>query len=149
MSPLQGTSIHHPSGTAKSIAIDTNAPFNYSGTLNWTDPNTNSSTTSAANTHWDVQFTSGDVESGSSGAPLFNQSARVIGQLHGGSPGEDFYGKFSVSWNHGSSSSSQLQYWLDPDNKGIKSLEGTYSKVKPKASFSTSLTRICPGSVIL
>ncbi len=149
VSPLQGTSIHHPSGTAKSIAIDTNAPFNYSGTLNWTDPNTNSSTTSAANTHWDVQFTSGDVESGSSGAPLFNQSARVIGQLHGGSPGEDFYGKFSVSWNHGSSSSSQLQYWLDPDNKGIKSLEGTYSKVKPKASFSTSLTRICPGSVIM
>ena len=149
VSPLQGTSIHHPQGTAKCIAIDSNAPFNYATTLDWTDPNTNTSTSSASNTHWDVQFTSGDVQSGSSGAPLFNQNARVIGQLHGGSPGEDFYGKFSVSWNHGTSNTSQLQYWLDPDNKGIKSLAGTYSKVKPKAAFSTSLTRICPGSVIM
>ncbi len=147
--PLLGTSIHHPQGTAKCIAIENKPPFNYSSTLTWTDPNTGSTaSTTAPNTHWDVQFTSGEVEGGSSGAPLFDQNAHVIGQLHGGSTGEDYYGKFSVSWNHGGSSSTQLQNWLDPDSKGIKSLEGTYSKVKPKAAFSTALTRICPESII-
>jgi len=142
--PKKGTTIHHPAGTAKCIALDNSAPTTYSQSIQWAD----GSPTSAANSHWEVQFSTGEVESGSSGSPLFDDSTRVIGQLHGGSTGSDLFGKFSLSWNYGATSSTQLKYWLDPDNTGKLSLHGNYSKIIPKASFSTILTTICPGSVI-
>ena len=147
-SPLKGTSIHHPQATPKCIALDYNPPVTYSRTLPWTDGNNVVISTSAVNTHWEVQFDAGETESGSSGAPLFDDNKRVIGQLHGGSTGVDFYGKLSLSWNYGTTASTQLKSWLDPDNTGATSLDGIYTTIKPKASFSTPLTRICPGSVI-
>jgi hypothetical protein len=69
---------------------------------------------------WDL----GSTEPGSSGSPLFDQAHRVIGQLHGGfasctSQEADWYGKFSVSWNGGGTSSTRLSDWLDPDGTGV------------------------------
>ena len=146
--PKKGTCIHHPAGGAKCIAVDDNAPSNYNSTIQWTGDNNAVISTSVANTHWRVQFDVGQIEGGSSGSPLLDDNQRVIGQLHGGTPTNDYYGKFSLSWNHASSGSSQLKSWLDPDNSGVLFMNGFYNTIKPKASFSAKLTRICPGSPV-
>jgi PKD repeat protein len=147
-SPQKGICIHHPSGTAKCIALDDQAPTTHKSIIQWTDNSNVVTSTSGANTHWEVQFNIGSTEEGSSGSPLLDDNQRVIGQLHGGSSVSDYYGKFSLSWNHSSSSSSQLKSWLDPDNSGTMFTNGFYGSSKPKALFSTILTRICPGSSI-
>ncbi|HEY3390841.1 MAG TPA: T9SS type A sorting domain-containing protein, partial [Prolixibacteraceae bacterium] len=146
--PQKGTGIHHPEGTPKCIALANNPPTTYPATLQWTDANNVVISTSAANTHWDAIFNVGATEGGSSGSPLFDDNKRVIGQLHGGSSGDNFYGKFSLSWNHSTAASAQLKSWLDPDNTGAVFLDGIYSTIKPLASFTTDLTNICPGAVI-
>ncbi|MCP4247908.1 MAG: hypothetical protein GY778_12740 [bacterium] len=84
---------------------------------------------------WDL----GTTEPGSSGSPLFNQDHRVIGQLHGGdasctSQTSDWYGKFSVSWTGGGSSSTRLSDWLDPMGTGatvVDTISGLGFQVTP------------------
>ena len=69
----------------------------------------------------------GVTEPGSSGAPLFNSTHSVIGQLHGGNSscdnptGSDWYGKLSLSWtgNGNTYSRRRLIDWLDPYNTGV------------------------------
>jgi PKD repeat protein len=145
--PRKGTCIHHPMGAAKCIALDYSAPTTYKSQIQWTDEN-NQIVYSAADTHWEVKFDAGHTEGGSSGSPLLDDNQRVIGQLHGGTPIDDFYGKFSLSWNHSASGSSQLKSWLDPDNSGTLYINGFSGTSKPKAMFSTYPTRICPGSPV-
>ena len=112
--------IHHPSGDIKKISFDNDAPVSdrylgYSGT---------------ANSHWKVvDWDVGTTEGGSSGSPLFDQNHRIVGQLHGGyaacgNNSADWYGKFSMSWSYGGTSSTQLSNWLDPDNTGATTLNG-------------------------
>ncbi len=82
--------------------------------------------------HWYVEnWETGSTERGSSGSPLFDQNFRVVGQDHGGNgfaPCDSlkgtYYGKFSMSWNYGGSSSTQLKNWLDPNNLGTTTLNG-------------------------
>jgi PKD repeat protein len=145
VSPKKGTCIHHPAGTTKSIALDYNAPISYPRQMNWTDNNNIVISTSMPNTHWQVQFDAGNTEGGSSGSPLFDENQRVIGQLHGGSETDDFYGKFSLSWDHSPSSSAQLKTWLDPDNTGTLFLDSYNSAIRPRAFFSTNLNQVCTG----
>ncbi len=112
--------IHHPSGDIKKISFDYDAvqSTSYLGT------------TSGDNSHWRViAWDDGTTEPGSSGSPLFNAQHQIIGQLHGGyascvSITSDYYGKVAQSWDHFAGSSSQLKYWLDPDNTGATSLAG-------------------------
>ncbi|MCA9297224.1 MAG: hypothetical protein KC983_11920, partial [Phycisphaerales bacterium] len=80
----------------------------------------------------------GTTEPGSSGSPLYNQDHQIIGQLHGGfaacgNDDSDWYGKFSVSWTGGGSSSTRLRDWLDPDSTGTLVLNtlGTGLQVEP------------------
>ncbi len=116
--PSSTVCIHHPSGDIKKISYDDDAAASstWSGT--------------PANSHWQVVWDDGTTEPGSSGAPLINPDHRVVGQLHGGlasctNPnGADYFGKFSMSWNYGGSSSAQLKDWLDPDNTGATVLNG-------------------------
>lgn len=110
--------IHHPAGDIKKFSVDNNAT-------------TSSTYGGGANTHWRVgNWEQGTTEGGSSGSPLFDQNKRVVGQLHGGAAscfnlnGDDYYGKFSSSWN-GNSASSRLRDWLDPNNTGATVLDGT------------------------
>jgi PKD repeat protein len=146
--PQNGTCIHHPAGTPKCIALDYNPPVSYAKSMQWTDDNNVVISTTVPNSHWEIQNDVGATEGGSSGSPLFDDNLHVIGQLHGGSDLYDFHGKFSLSWNHNSSASAQLQTWLDPDNTGTLKLDGIYSNMKPKAAFSAALTQICQGSTI-
>ncbi len=113
--------IHHPSGDVKKISFDYD-PYTSTAYLQ--------ETVSASATHWRItQWDDGTTEPGSSGSPLFDENHRVIGQLHGGfascsSLTSDWYGKFAMSWNSGSTPSTRLKDWLDPDNTGVLVLDG-------------------------
>ncbi|MFH1372919.1 MAG: PKD domain-containing protein [bacterium] len=118
--------IHHPSGDIKKISFDYD-PVTTSGVF------------------WQIgQWEDGTTEPGSSGSPLFDSTShRIIGQLCCGTAScqsltSDYYGKFSLSWNNGGSSSTQLKDWLDPDNTGTLSLDGS---MEPKGvSFTADAT---------
>jgi lysyl endopeptidase len=115
--------IHHPAGDVKKISTYNNFPFasNFSGVAY--DPNT----------HWQVtKWNEGITEGGSSGAALFDQSHRIIGDLSGGpnfvcgcnSNCADYFEMISHSWADYTPSNNQLKYWLDPLNLGVKALNG-------------------------
>lgn len=110
--------IHHPSGDVKKLAFDEDAPV--SGNFG----------TSIANGEWRIlQWDRNTTtEGGSSGSGLWDENHLIIGQLHGGQANcsnsvNDYYGKFSVSWD-GSASTNSLKDWLDPQNSGVTTLTG-------------------------
>ena len=113
-----GAGIHHPAGDIKKISFST-TPYTsdtYSGT--------------PADSHWKVIWSDGVTEGGSSGSPIFDQNHRIVGQLHGGPSAcgggslWDFYGKFSMSWDYGTTSATRLKDWLDPTNISGNTLDG-------------------------
>lgn len=116
----QVVGIHHPAGDIKKISWY-NSPVESSDY----DPSPY-----LADSHWEIaDWDDGTTEGGSSGSPLFDQNKRVVGQLHGGwasctSATQDYYGKFSMSWDYGSTAASRLKDWLDPDNTGTLTLDG-------------------------
>lgn len=131
LSSPAGVTIHHPNGDIKKISTYTEYPVS----SNWSG---------LPGTHWQVVWSQtetnwGVTEGGSSGAPLFDNSGRIIGTLTGGlaacdpngsgsgtGPDKpDYFGKFSYSWDqNGSLPAQQLKPWLDPDNTGIVTLPG-------------------------
>jgi len=131
--------IHHPQGDIKKISFSNQAlvsdifPFS----------------PSTPNSHWKVYWPSdgsgGVTEPGSSGAPIFDQNHHVVGQLHGGkssctsSDKTDYFGKLSVSWNFGNSSSTRLMDWLDPDNTGTHVLDGWHPDIGPRDSIPPTI----------
>jgi len=114
----ESTTIHHPSGDIKKISRDLDS----ARSAFYSPPN--------LNTHWQVgDWDSGTTEPGSSGAALFDQLKRVVGQLEGGSANcgndlNDYFGKFSLSWDFDPASNRQLQFWLDPDTTNQLQLDG-------------------------
>jgi hypothetical protein len=116
--PSSGACIHHPSGDIKKISLVTSSFIDSS----WTDTPTHS--------HWRVFWSTGVTEPGSSGAAIFDQNHHIVGQLHGGPSAcsgddkSDMFGKFSWSWNYGSTPATRLKDWLDPDNTGLLTLDG-------------------------
>jgi len=145
--PTSGVGIHHPEGTPKCIAVENNAVKSYPYSTQWTDDTGKVMSTTTANSHWWVIFNAGDTEAGSSGSPFFDQNKRIVGQLHGGSSGESLYGKFSMSWNYSATYSNQLAHWLDPDNTGVKKLDGL-GQLPPKANFIAEIQEVCLNSPI-
>ena len=113
--------IHHPRGHEKRISFENQATSitSYLGTA-----------APGNGTHirvidWDL----GTTEGGSSGSPLFNQSGRIIGQLHGGyaacgNNDSDWYGRLFTSWTGGGTSATRLSNWLDPSGTGATTLNG-------------------------
>lgn len=118
-SALHTTCIHHPQGDVKKISIDENAPVtgDYGSTYD-------------ENSHWLIEdWELGTTEGGSSGAPLFDQNKRIIGDLTGGEANcqnsvNDYYAKFSMSWADYGGNDEQLKHWLDPDNTDVLFLDG-------------------------
>ncbi|WMJ75426.1 GEVED domain-containing protein [Cytophagaceae bacterium ABcell3] len=114
--PSSTVSIHHPSGDIKKISFD-DSPADGEH-LGYPDM-------------WEVQWDRNTTtEAGSSGAPLFDENHRIIGQLYGGTAscsradGVDYYGKFYVSWNGGGITYRRLMDWLDPVNSGAMFHDG-------------------------
>jgi lysyl endopeptidase len=117
--PNSVVAIHHPDGDLMKISVSNQQPNiidNY--------------------THWDVDWTTGTTEGGSSGSPLYDPNQRVIGQDHYGiyptiqdpcSPDKQTaYGMISVSWDGGGTSDTRLKDWLDPNNSGVFTLDGIH-----------------------
>jgi Trypsin-like peptidase domain len=112
--------IHHPNGDEKAISFS-------STTLT----TVGSCIAATSSTHWQVIWSSGVTEPGSSGSGIWNPlTHRLVGMLSGGDSfcdtpaGPDCYGKFSLAWDSGSSAASRLRDWLDPQNTGITSVPG-------------------------
>jgi hypothetical protein len=105
-------SLHHPAGDVMKLSID----YDNLGVSSW----------NGTNTHFVANFQYGTIEPGSSGAPLFNSSRRIVGQLHGNqlstnqwcSEQRGEYGRFDLSWDGGGTPATALKYWLDPNNSG-------------------------------
>ncbi|MCC5876311.1 MAG: proprotein convertase P-domain-containing protein [Candidatus Sumerlaeia bacterium] len=118
--PQSVVCIHHPRVSEKRISFASQVtPTNY---LN--------STVTQNGSHWRVhRWDLGTTEPGSSGSPLFDEQGRVIGQLHGGyasctSDTDDWYGRFSQSWEGGGTPDTRLRDWLDPGNTGAPYIMG-------------------------
>lgn len=120
--PQSGVSIHHPSGDDKKIAVY-GAPA-----VAVEDQPVESFVVDA----WQVHWTAGTTEAGSSGAGLWNQNRRLVGVLSGGNAscanpgGADFFGRINRAWQANASRDGQLRAHLAPNSSQltIDGLEG-------------------------
>lgn len=114
--------IHHPSGDIMKVCRDNDPAMQdiANGTYVWLIKGQSV----GGGNGWDI----GTTESGSSGSPLFNEEGSIIGQLYAGlsvcngteTNGEyDIYGRFGISWNQGTSPTTRLMDWLDPEHSGL------------------------------
>jgi len=107
-----GAGIHHPMGDIKKISY-TGLPFIDSTVF-----------------LWEVLWQDGITESGSSGAPIFDQHRLIVAGEHGGyhncnsSRKWVLNGKFCVSWDYGSTPDKRLKEWLDPLGTNPDTLHG-------------------------
>ena len=124
-----GVSIHHPKGSVKKIST-----YN----TNLLTANQDGLTDDA---YWEVTWEEttnghGVTETGSSGAPIFNEEKLVVGALSVGTSfcskpeDPDYYGKLSYSWNSQLDSSKRLDVWLDPLQTNEQFLTGSYFPCK-------------------
>jgi hypothetical protein len=140
-----GVGIHHPAGDIKKIST-----FN------------GNTVTSAWNgnglqSHWRLTWSSnangyGVTEGGSSGSPLFNNSAgRIVGTLTGGGSycnatnQPDYYGKMSYHWiSNGSTNNRRLKPFLDPANTGALTQNGSANPCSAGATLCIpSISNAC------
>ena len=142
-----GICFHHPAGDEKKISTYTTSLSTTTYNGGW------------AGAHWRVEWADTDngwgvTEGGSSGSGLFNQDGHLVGHLSGGSSycsaptDPDLYGKFVRAWDlDGSSASSQLVSWLDPDGTGQTSIDGTYGACGQVAiqAFETEEINVYPN----
>ena len=71
--------------------------------------------------HYDIDFTEGNYEVGSSGAALLNQDGQMVGHLNGGNPDTEgcsfsqaWFGRLGLAWEGGGTPDTRLKDWLDP-----------------------------------
>jgi len=139
--PKKGISIHHPRGDVKKISIENNILLtgDYGSGFD-------------SDSHWQIRaWDVGTTEPGSSGSPLFNENHFIVGDLTGGDASceynfDDFYQKFSRSWDDYPDPDKQLKFWLDPDGTGTNTLYGydPFDSEELLADFSWK-----PGKVII
>ncbi len=125
--PSSTVTIHHPLGDVKKISKDNDEPItaNFGSGYDF-------------QSHWKIiEWDKGVTEGGSSGGPLFNMDQQIIGDLTGGdakcsNPVNDYFAKFSNSWDDYEDINAQLKCWLDPQGLGVLSISGfdPYAEVK-------------------
>ncbi len=124
--PTSTVMIHHPKGDIRKYSRDSRPAVVYNSGASWTN-----GAFSPPRSHLNVIFDEGLVEPGSSGAPLFDPSGRIIGQLHGGGFTDSCHmsfvlsGWFAKSWDGNGTPATRLKDWLDPLSTGVKMLGGT------------------------
>lgn len=144
--PRSSASIHHPDGAPKCIAVAHNTSFSYPEKIQWFSEDRVLVSTTLPGTHWYSLFDEGLPETGSSGAPLFDQNQRIVGQLHGGVSTVLLFGKLSVSWDFNAPDNKQLAFWLDP-MKTRKTIDGIW-KMPPRTNFRAELQEVCVDSPV-
>lgn len=118
---------HHPNGDIKKIAASYIQSSVFNGPINW-----DNDVTTPPQHHFDVDYSTGGFQPGSSGAALLDKTGKMVGSLHGGN-GTDictgsqaWFGRFSRAWDGGGTPATRLKDWLDPNNTGATELNGTY-----------------------
>ncbi len=120
--PQRTVVIHHPNTDVKRISFDYDRAT--------ATPHLSNKSLAKGNhlriADWDL----GTTEGGSSGAPLFNQDMRVVGQLHGGYAAcddrqADWFGRFSTSFAGNGRPGLRLSDWLDPLGSEALTLDGS------------------------
>ena len=114
--------VHHPNADIRKFSTCTGPIVIHPNQIGWSE-----GYSTPANHHFRFKFTEGGHEKGSSGGGVYNQDFHLIGQLHGGTIGceettNTYVGRFSKSWNLGSTPSARLRDWLDPDGTGVTQL---------------------------
>ena len=116
-----GVGIHHPESDVKAISFSSTPLATINSCIG----------TGGSNTHWQVIWSSGVTEPGSSGSGIWDPAThQLVGTLSGGysgcanPAGPDCYGKFSVAWAGGSSPADRLRDWLDPLKTGVTNVTG-------------------------
>jgi hypothetical protein len=138
-----GVSIHHPSGDEKKIAFHDVVP-----TRNTVDIGTG-----CAIDTWQVQWSSGTTEGGSSGGGLWDDAShRLIGVLSGGAAscanpnGFDYFARLDRGWTANAAPEGQLRHWLDPDETCVASVPGLDpDDPSPGPVAATDDNRRCAG----
>jgi lysyl endopeptidase len=129
VAPTSGSVIHHPSGVEKSISLY-NTPATPTTVTLCTSPLGTTGCAIAGGTTisaWNVTYSQGVTEPGSSGGGLWDQNHLLIGQLSGGNSscsnatGNDYYGRFDVAYKK---APSPLKAALDPSNTGATTVSG-------------------------
>jgi len=143
--PARATAIHHPSTDEKRISFE-NDPLTTTSYLSTASPGDG---THLRVTDWDV----GTTEGGSSGSGLWNQDHRIVGQLHGGyaacgNDDSDWYGRFSVSWDAGTTAATRLKDWLDPGESGAVTLDGIDPCPRPSLDIAVAPNPAQVGQVV-
>lgn len=108
--------LHHPRGDVQKFSRSVEVATIQTGPIRW-----NNDVITPRNHHFDVDFTEGNYEIGSSGAALINTNGQMLGSLNGGNPdtiGCDFsqgwFGRLSLAWEGGGTADTRLKDWLDP-----------------------------------
>ena len=119
--PAGAVGIHHPQCDVKAISVSSNALTTVDSCI----------LSGGTNTHWQVIWSLGTTEPGSSGSGLWDPAThKLVGTLSGGGAScstplyPDCYGKFSAAWSSGESSGDRLMDWLDPQQIGSVSVPG-------------------------
>lgn len=137
--PSKTAMIHHPNGDVKKISIDNDPAVIWNSSINWMN-----GIITPGKHHWRVSLDKGASMGGSSGAPLFDEDKRVVGQLNGGNSNcmlsTLFYGRLSKSWADGTTPATRLKEWLDPLNLGLDTLSGLEVKATPVVVIAGRIT---------
>lgn len=149
------TCIHHPVYDVMKIAKDFSPPADVSFQGGPAD-------------HWRALFDEGIVQPGSSGAPLYDENHRAVGQLHGNQfntcyvgndncwcnqqiPSAGEFGRFDVSWTGGGQNINRLSNWLDPGNSGATTTNSTFLSGLTNAFLNLGIqgpSMVCTGSSV-
>ncbi|MCX2762588.1 trypsin-like peptidase domain-containing protein [Aquimarina muelleri] len=122
--PKYAVGIHHPSGDIMKICREDNELSKVKTSIGGIDLPVESWKIN----DWDL----GVTEGGSSGSALFDPKGRIVGQLSGGGAScsgandnnlPDYYGRFDVSWDFGTTDDTRLSNWLDPINSNKQTLD--------------------------
>jgi len=125
--PSSSLIFHHPKGDLKKITTSNIPASVFNNQIQWNNQYVENGDTfnvvTPANHHFRVNYNSGFIETGSSGAPLFNAKGEILGQLHGGSQmcnnGIVYFGRLFNSWEGGGTPQTRLKDWLDPLNTKV------------------------------
>lgn len=125
--------LHHPRGDVQKISRSTQKGTVFNGPIFW-----NNDVTTPRNHHFDIDFTEGNYEVGSSGAALINSNGQLVGHLNGGNPdmeacdfSQAWFGRFSLAWEGGGAPNSRLKDWLDPTGTDVMQMGG-FASVAPQ-----------------
>jgi lysyl endopeptidase len=136
--PSSSVIFHHPKGDLKKITTSTIPATVFNNQIQWNNRYVENGDTftvvTPPNHHFRVNYNLGFIETGSSGAPLFNSNGEILGQLHGGNQmcnnGIVFFGRLFNSWNGNGTKETRLSDWLDPIQSGVTTLSSFTSVSK-------------------